>query len=128
MAVIKLDSPNSKVNTLNVETMTEVKEIMNLVTKDPNIKAAVLMSGIYKRCCVIIYLDIQASHLNFYWNSSNGFYLKFYLLGKPGCFIAGADISMLQKCQSAEEASKLSKGVVCLVAYMYHNLKLNFLI
>lgn len=28
--------------------------------------------------------------------------------GKPGCFIAGADISMLEKCKTAEEATKIS--------------------
>ena len=33
------------------------------------------------------------------------------LLGKPGCFIAGADIVMLQKCKDMEEACKLSKGI-----------------
>lgn len=33
-------------------------------------------------------------------------------LGKPGCFIAGADISMLQKCKTKEEASELSKGTL----------------
>lgn len=27
---------------------------------------------------------------------------------KPGCFVAGADISMLEQCQSAEEATKIS--------------------
>lgn len=30
--------------------------------------------------------------------------------GKPGCFIAGADIGMLEKCQSAEEATGISEG------------------
>ena len=30
--------------------------------------------------------------------------------GKPGCFIAGADIKMLEKCSTAEEATALSKG------------------
>lgn len=29
--------------------------------------------------------------------------------GKPGCFIAGADISMLEKCQSVEEVTKISR-------------------
>ncbi|XP_018794712.1 PREDICTED: trifunctional enzyme subunit alpha, mitochondrial [Bactrocera latifrons] len=29
--------------------------------------------------------------------------------GKPGCFIAGADISMLEKCRTLEEASKISR-------------------
>lgn len=28
--------------------------------------------------------------------------------GKPGCFIAGADISMLEKCKTAQEATKIS--------------------
>lgn len=27
---------------------------------------------------------------------------------KPGCFVAGADITMLEKCKSAEEATKIS--------------------
>nr|CAG4642318.1 EOG090X01G2 [Evadne anonyx] len=54
--------------------MSEMKEIMDLVAKDPNVKASVLMSG------------------------------------KPGCFIAGADIVMLQKCKSTEEACQLSKA------------------
>jgi len=73
VAVIKLDSPNSKVNTLNTETSAELKELLDLATNDPNVKATVLMSG------------------------------------KPGCFIAGADIVMLQKCKDMEEACKLSK-------------------
>jgi len=30
--------------------------------------------------------------------------------GKPGCFIAGADIRMLERCKTAEEATALSKG------------------
>ncbi|CAD6996947.1 unnamed protein product [Ceratitis capitata] len=29
--------------------------------------------------------------------------------GKPGCFIAGADISMLEKCATAEEATNISR-------------------
>lgn len=45
VALVKLDSPNSKVNTLNPETMGEVKELLETVYKDPNVKAAVLMSG-----------------------------------------------------------------------------------
>jgi len=30
--------------------------------------------------------------------------------GKPGCFIAGADIKMLEQCKTAAEATELSKG------------------
>jgi len=29
--------------------------------------------------------------------------------GKPGCFIAGADINMLSKCKTAEEGTKISQ-------------------
>lgn len=29
--------------------------------------------------------------------------------GKPGCFIAGADIGMLEKCRTSEDATKISK-------------------
>lgn len=32
------------------------------------------------------------------------------LRGKPGCFIAGADIGMLEACKTAEEATKISHG------------------
>ena len=32
------------------------------------------------------------------------------ILGKVGCFIAGADINMIAACKSAEEAQELSKG------------------
>lgn len=30
--------------------------------------------------------------------------------GKPGCFIAGADIKMIERCKSKDEAVALSKG------------------
>ena len=53
VAVIKLDSPNSKVNTLNVETMNEVKKIMQVVSSDSDIHAAVLISGIAKEMVFI---------------------------------------------------------------------------
>lgn len=29
--------------------------------------------------------------------------------GKPGCFIAGADITMLEKCKTPEDATKISR-------------------
>lgn len=29
---------------------------------------------------------------------------------KPGCFVAGADISMLEKCKNAQEATTISHG------------------
>lgn len=30
--------------------------------------------------------------------------------GKPGCFIAGADISMLEKCKTQEEVREISQS------------------
>ena len=45
VAIIKLDSPNSKVNTLNAETMSEMKELIDTIGADPAVKAAVLISG-----------------------------------------------------------------------------------
>jgi len=45
VAIIKIDSPNSKVNTLNVDTMTEMRELLDLVKSDSNVKATVLISG-----------------------------------------------------------------------------------
>lgn len=74
VAVIKLDSPNSKVNTLSRDVMNEMQEAMKKVFTDSSVRSAVLISG------------------------------------KPGCFIAGADIGMLQACQTKEEVSTLSKG------------------
>lgn len=73
IAVIKFNSPDSKVNTLSVEVMNEVKQVMNEIWNDPKISSSVLIST------------------------------------KPGCFIAGADIGMLESCSSKEEMTSLSK-------------------
>jgi hypothetical protein len=61
VAVIKLDSPNSKVNTLNVETMNEVKKIMQVVSSNSDIHAAVLISGIAKEMIFILFFVIKLS-------------------------------------------------------------------
>ncbi|XP_059476580.1 trifunctional enzyme subunit alpha, mitochondrial [Neocloeon triangulifer] len=74
VAVITLDSPNVKVNSLNDEVMNEVHSILQKIENDPSVQAAVLISG------------------------------------KPGCFIAGADIKMLQKCNTVEDATTVSKN------------------
>ncbi|CRK99700.1 CLUMA_CG012970, isoform A [Clunio marinus] len=70
--VIKLDSPNVKVNSLGKEITTEFDSILKEFESNPNVKSAVLISG------------------------------------KPGCFVAGADITMLEQCKTAEEAQKIS--------------------
>merc|ERR1719412_2512948 len=74
VAMIYLDSKDSKVNSLNEEVMTEMQNIFKDVQSKPEIKAAVLISK------------------------------------KPGCFIADADIKMLEKVKSAEEGATLSKA------------------
>merc|ERR1719367_190381 len=74
VAVIRFDSPESKVNSLGVESSEDLKESFQKFMADGSAKSAVLVSG------------------------------------KPGCFIAGADINMLASCKTAEEATALSKG------------------
>nr|XP_057912460.1 hydroxyacyl-CoA dehydrogenase trifunctional multienzyme complex subunit alpha b [Doryrhamphus excisus] len=73
VAVVRLNDPNSKVNTLSIQMQKELTEVMNEVWADNAVQSAVLISS------------------------------------KPGCFIAGADINMIQACDSAEEVTALSQ-------------------
>jgi len=73
VAVIKFDSPDSKVNSLGTESTADLQEAFLKFSGDASAKSAVLISG------------------------------------KPGCFIAGADINMLAACKTKEEATQLSK-------------------
>jgi len=43
------------------------------------------------------------------WNNS-GVSGVVLMSGKPDCFIAGADITMLEKCKSAQETEELARG------------------
>ena len=61
VAVIRLDSPGSKVNSLNEEVFADFESIFNDIQNKAEIKSAVLASA------------------------------------KPGCWIAGADIKMIEK-------------------------------
>lgn len=72
VAVIKINTPGSKVNTLNSEVMSEFRTVIDQFNNDATAKSAVVISG------------------------------------KPECFIAGADINMLQSCTSAAEVEQLS--------------------
>ncbi|KAI4875118.1 hypothetical protein NFI96_025238 [Prochilodus magdalenae] len=74
VAVVRINDPTSKVNTLSVQMQKEMTEVMDEIWANNAIKSAVLISS------------------------------------KPGCFIAGADINMIQACKSAEEVSALSQG------------------
>ena len=99
VAIITLDSPGVKMNSLNQEVMADMDAIFNEVQSRPDIKAAVLISGLSD--CFILFIHFFCSILrNIYFNIS----------GKVGCFIAGADINMIAACKSAEEAQELSKG------------------
>ncbi|XP_071777440.2 trifunctional enzyme subunit alpha, mitochondrial [Centroberyx gerrardi] len=73
VAVVRLNDPTSKVNTLSVQMQTELTEVMGEVWSNGAVKSAVLIST------------------------------------KPGCFIAGADINMIQACKSSEEVTALSQ-------------------
>ncbi|KAK9888809.1 hypothetical protein WA026_001032 [Henosepilachna vigintioctopunctata] len=73
IGVIVIDSPGSKVNSLGAEISNEFDSLLREIQSNPQIQAAVLMSG------------------------------------KPNCFIAGADISMLSKCKSQDEGCTISR-------------------
>nr|NP_776760.1 trifunctional enzyme subunit alpha, mitochondrial precursor [Bos taurus]CAA05878.1 FGF-2 binding protein [Bos taurus] len=73
VAVIRINSPNSKVNTLSQELHSEFMEVMNEVWSSSQIRSAVLIST------------------------------------KPGCFIAGADLNMLNSCTTSQEVTQISQ-------------------
>ncbi|XP_034947549.1 trifunctional enzyme subunit alpha, mitochondrial [Chelonus insularis] len=74
VAVITLNSPGVKENTLNIKLMEEMKTVLKEIESNSSIKSAVLISG------------------------------------KPNSFIAGADITMLQKVKTEDEAYQISKN------------------
>lgn len=73
VAVVRINDPNSKVNTLSIQMQKELTEVMNDVWANNAVQSAVLIST------------------------------------KPGCFVAGADINMIQACENTEEVTKLSQ-------------------
>ncbi|BES88970.1 3-hydroxyacyl-CoA dehydrogenase, C-terminal domain [Nesidiocoris tenuis] len=82
VAVITLDTPGAKVNSLSREVAYELDNAMQEANANPSVQATVLISG------------------------------------KPGCFIAGADITMLEACKSEQEfteVSKMAQGILAKV-------------
>ncbi|KAK2826539.1 hypothetical protein Q5P01_020753 [Channa striata] len=73
VAVVRINQPNSKVNTLSVQMQKEMTEVMDEVWGNNAVQSVVLIST------------------------------------KPGCFIAGADINMIQACKTADEVTKISQ-------------------
>ncbi|XP_071117488.1 trifunctional enzyme subunit alpha, mitochondrial-like [Haliotis cracherodii] len=74
VAVVRIDSPNSKVNTLSAEVQSEFLEVLNEVQNNSSVRGVVLISS------------------------------------KPGCFIAGADIGMIESCKTEEEVMGISRA------------------
>ncbi|XP_067880171.1 hydroxyacyl-CoA dehydrogenase trifunctional multienzyme complex subunit alpha b [Heterodontus francisci] len=73
VAVVRFNTPDSKVNTLSKKLQSEFIEVMNEVWANDAVRSAVLISS------------------------------------KPGCFIAGADINMIEECKTVEEVTRLSQ-------------------
>ncbi|NXF13604.1 ECHA enzyme, partial [Smithornis capensis] len=73
VAVVRFNTPNSKVNTLSKQLSAEFTDVMNEIWANEAVKSAVLISS------------------------------------KPGCFIAGADLNMLEACKTAQEVTQLSQ-------------------
>uniref|UniRef100_A0A6J0VAI3 enoyl-CoA hydratase n=1 Tax=Pogona vitticeps TaxID=103695 RepID=A0A6J0VAI3_9SAUR len=73
VAVVRFNSPNSKVNTLSKPMQSEFTEVMNEIWANDAIASVVLISA------------------------------------KPGCFIAGADLNMIEACKSSQEITQLSQ-------------------
>ncbi|KAM8952311.1 trifunctional enzyme subunit alpha, mitochondrial isoform 2-T2 [Pelodytes ibericus] len=73
VAVVRFNTPNSKVNTLSKQLQSEFHDVMNEIWANDSIKSAVLISS------------------------------------KPGCFIAGADINMIEACKTSQEVTELSR-------------------
>ncbi|CAK9815005.1 Trifunctional enzyme subunit alpha, mitochondrial [Anthophora plagiata] len=74
VAVITIDSPGVKVNTLNQEIMNEIASVLNTVEQNADVNSVVLISG------------------------------------KPGCFIAGADITMIKDFKTPEDGYNVSSA------------------
>ncbi|XP_069742664.1 trifunctional enzyme subunit alpha, mitochondrial-like [Narcine bancroftii] len=73
VAVVRFNTPDSKVNTLSQKLQSDFTEVMNEVWANDAVRSVVLISS------------------------------------KPGCFIAGADINMIEECKTLEEVIHLSQ-------------------
>ena len=71
IAVIHMDDPSAKVNTLNEEFQKQVRPMIEKIQNDDNVRAAVLLSG------------------------------------KKNNYIAGADIKMIEGCETREDVMKI---------------------
>ncbi|WP_342324213.1 fatty acid oxidation complex subunit alpha FadJ [Kosakonia sp. BYX6] len=73
VAVVSIDVPNEKMNTLKAEFGTEVRAILKQIRENKTLRGVVFISA------------------------------------KPDNFIAGADINMIARCQTAKEAEELAR-------------------
>ncbi|QOV62734.1 fatty acid oxidation complex subunit alpha FadJ [Kosakonia pseudosacchari] len=73
VAVVAIDVPNEKMNTLKAEFATDVRAILKQIRDNKSLRGVVFISA------------------------------------KPDNFIAGADINMIARCQTAKEAEELAR-------------------
>uniref|UniRef100_A0A672PV00 Trifunctional enzyme subunit alpha, mitochondrial n=1 Tax=Sinocyclocheilus grahami TaxID=75366 RepID=A0A672PV00_SINGR len=73
VAVVRMNDPSARVNTLSVQMQREMAEVMDEIWGNNAVRSVVLISS------------------------------------KPGSFIAGADLNMIQACKTAEEVTFLSQ-------------------
>uniref|UniRef100_A0A671L9G3 Trifunctional enzyme subunit alpha, mitochondrial n=1 Tax=Sinocyclocheilus anshuiensis TaxID=1608454 RepID=A0A671L9G3_9TELE len=73
VAVVRMNDPSARVNTLSVQMQREMAEVMDEIWGNNAVQSVVLISS------------------------------------KPGSFIAGADLNMIQACKTAEEVTFLSQ-------------------
>ncbi|MGK9172055.1 fatty acid oxidation complex subunit alpha FadJ [Yokenella regensburgei] len=73
VAVVTIDVPGEKMNTLKAEFGSQVRVVLKQIRENKNLRGVVFISG------------------------------------KPDNFIAGADINMIDRCQSAKEAEELAR-------------------
>jgi len=73
VAIIRLNTPDSKLNVLNKTLLPEIQNAMNDIASSHDVEAAIIISS------------------------------------KPGNFIAGADITMLKACKTADETRNLAQ-------------------
>lgn len=100
--------------TTNKHTSTKVVDGVLVVTIDsPNAKVNSLGAEISEEFETIL-RDLETN------SSVNSAVL---ISGKPGCFIAGADIGMLEKVQSADEATRISHGAQLMFERMENSRK-----
>eukprot|EP01135_Chromosphaera_perkinsii_P009877 Nk52_evm7s1945 gene=Nk52_evmTU7s1945 len=89
VAVVRFNAPNAKVNTLGTELQAQVEDILNTIDRDGNEEKDYVTVDSEKcksRKCIAVVI----------------------ISSKPDTFIAGADVKMLNGCETAEACAALA--------------------